>query len=120
MKKLWVLFLVVSLGLVVASCGQSSQTTSNAAGKQVYDTNCSNCHGSNGAGGIKIGNETAPDIRAKVMSGTFKNNDNLIRTAILNGKDEEGEDMDAAMPRFSGKLSEVDVTALIAYLKSLK
>ena len=120
MKKLWLLVLFVHLVMVTLSCGGTSQPVSTAVGKQVYDANCSSCHGTNGAGGIKIGAVTTPDIRAKVMSDVFKNDSELIKAAILNGKDEESHDLNAAMPRFQGKLSDADVTAVIAYLKTLK
>ena len=90
------------------------------AGQEQYEANCAACHGPNGAGGLKIGSATSADIRAARLASVYKNDNALISGAILNGKDEEGKDLDTAMPRFQGKLTAQQVTQIIAFLKTLK
>ncbi|MBI4282980.1 MAG: cytochrome c [Chloroflexi bacterium] len=100
----------------------ATQTTTTAAadGEKLYQTNCVACHGANGAGGLKLGDVTAPDIRAAALQNVYRGDTNLIKRSILEGKDEEGKDLNAAMPRQMGKLSDADVDAIIRYLQSLR
>ena len=44
----------------------------------------------------------------------------MAKNAILDGKDEEGNDLDPAMPRWRDKTSDTQVNDIIAYLKTLK
>jgi mono/diheme cytochrome c family protein len=90
------------------------------AGKALYQTNCASCHGADGAGGIKVGDATAPDIRWSGIGETFNNDAALVRRAILTGQDEEGKDVDAAMPRFKGKLTDAQADDIVAFLQTLK
>jgi mono/diheme cytochrome c family protein len=90
------------------------------AGLELYEVNCAACHGPDGAGGLKIGSATSADIRSGRLATAYKNDDTLISRAILNGQDEQGKDLDPAMPRFQGKLTAPQVSQIIAYLKTLK
>jgi cytochrome c oxidase subunit 2 len=91
-----------------------------AAGKQLYQTYCASCHGANGAGGIKIGEATSADIRFTALNDMYSGDWSLAKRAILDGIDEEGEDLDAAMPRWRGQISDSDVSAIVQYLQTLK
>jgi cytochrome c oxidase subunit II len=81
---------------------------------------CASCHGADGRGGtLRTMSGTAiqaPDVTydALVKSGFT---DATIRRAILDGLDESGQPLDAAMPRW--QMSPVDLGATIAYLKAL-
>lgn len=44
----------------------------------------------------------------------------MATRAILDGMDEDGEELDPMMPRFRGKLSDSQVSALVNYLQTLK
>ena len=88
-------------------------------GKELYETNCVACHLANGAGGLKLGSATSADLRAPGLEKTYNNSDALISRAILEGKDQKGEDLDPVMPRFQGKLTQTQVNQIIAYLKTL-
>ena len=90
------------------------------AGQELFEANCVACHGPNGAGGIKIGSSTSADIRWSGLDPMYKNDEALLRRAILTGEDQDGQDLDSEMPRFQGKLTDQQVTQLIAYLKTLK
>ncbi len=129
-----ILSLLIVLVLILAACsgGASTTTTSSSAtaaavstptaisGAQLYQQNCASCHGANGAGGLKIGGVTSPDIRGPALASTFNNDISLIKRAILDGKDEKGADLDTAMPRFRGSLSDDQLNAIISYLQTLK
>lgn len=81
---------------------------------------CGSCHGTDGRGAtirMMAGTDIeAPDITydALIKEGFT---DAAIATAIRDGVDEKGEQMDAAMPRW--QMNEADVDATIAYLKVL-
>jgi len=89
-------------------------------GKTRYTASCASCHGEDAAGGKKIGDVIAADIREPALEEAFKGDNALIGRAILDGKDEEGNDLSPAMPRFKGKLTDQQVDDIIAYLKTLK
>lgn len=109
---------------VMAACSNSKTASSNsemvAAGKQLYETDCASCHGIDGAGGMKIGDATAADIRFNALDDMYNGDWSLAKDAILNGKDEEGEDLDDEMPLWKGKLSNTEVDDIIAYMKTLR
>jgi cytochrome c oxidase subunit 2 len=81
---------------------------------------CASCHGADGRGGtlrtMSGAAIQAPDVTydALVKSGFT---DATIQRAILNGLDESGKPLDAAMPRW--QMPPVDLGATIAYLKVL-
>jgi ubiquinol-cytochrome c reductase cytochrome b subunit len=80
---------------------------------------CAVCHGLDGMGGKQVQNCTAipPDIRYQELTGNYLNNDTLIARAITHGIDENGEELDACMPRWH--LEQNDLVDLIAYMKTL-
>ena len=135
MRKLMLLFpaiLVMALSLV--ACGGSPATPAAttqppaastitgdaAAGKLVFQNNCVVCHNADGSGGKQIGTATSADIRSAALTDTYKGDWSLVKRAILTGKDQDGQDLDAVMPRWQGKLSDTDVNNVIAYLQTLK
>ena len=91
-----------------------------STGQQLFASNCSACHGANGAGGLKIGTATSADLRWPSLGPTYNSDTSLIARAILDGKDQDGQDLDPVMPRWSGKLSDQDISNIIAYLETLK
>ena len=72
-----------------------------ADGRQLFLMNCAHCHGSDARG------DEGPDLHGVVKS------DAHIAALIMDGK--KGE-----MPKFRAKFSTNDVTALIAYIRSLE
>ncbi|MDE3074110.1 MAG: c-type cytochrome [Chloroflexota bacterium] len=88
-----------------------------AAGKKVYSTYCSACHGPEAAGGINLGSATSADLRWSALGKRYAGDTSLIRRAILTGKDEKGEQLDSAMPRWQGQLTDAQASAILTYLQ---
>ena len=128
MKKLWFLSIAaVTAGLVITGCSSTTNGVNATApagnasnGQQLYTTDCVACHGPTGAGGLAVGTATSADIRGPALADTYKNDPTLIKRAILTGKDQDDQDLDAAMPRWQGKLTDQNVADVIAYLQTLK
>ena len=82
---------------------------------------CINCHGPNGLGGVP--NPQSPDKTIPSLSGTvFRsefNTDKKITDVIRSGS-VIGQAPIVSMPHWGGILSDADLAALVAYLKTLK
>src|SRR5215471_14170647 len=83
-------------GLVIPPVG-----TQERQGYELFMMNCAHCHGNDARG------DEGPDLHGLTKS------DARISSLIKNGI--KGE-----MPKFGGKLTDADVQALIAFLRSLK
>ena len=81
---------------------------------------CASCHGADGRGrALRTMSGTAiqaPDVTYDALAKSGFT-DATIRGAILNGLDESGKPLDAAMPRW--QMTPGDLMATIAYLKEL-
>lgn len=97
--------------------------TTNLPGQQLFTLACASCHGLTGAGHVfRQEGQTirVPPITYSELSKTFtKNFDEQLRTAIVQGLDEEGKPLQPMMPRWT-MLSQRDVDKLVAYIKTLK
>ena len=89
------------------------------AGQQIFTDKCSICHGTNSAGGYTMGSVTSANVRWVKIGVDYKNDVSLVTGAILNGKDQDGKDLDATMPRWNGHLTPDQVSSVIAYLQTL-
>ncbi len=92
------------------------------AGAALYVRNgCINCHGPNGLGGVP--NPQSPDMTIPPLSGAvFRhefNTDAKITNVIRSGS-VIGRAPIVSMPHWGGVLSDADLAALVAYLKTLK
>ena len=81
-----------------------------AQGEQLYNQNCTSCHGPNGGAG-EIGPEIIHNL-SMPMRGEL--NDNQILDVIRNGAP------DTAMPAWNGKLADDDILKIGAFLHSLR
>jgi len=137
LKELAAVMVTLTLGIIVACGGgggakatptvpatataAAPTATPNAsvAGKQLFADKCSACHGDNAAGGYTMGGATSADLRWAKLGDTYKSDVSLVTNSILNGKDEEGKDLDATMPRWQGHLTSDQVSQVIGYLQTL-
>jgi mono/diheme cytochrome c family protein len=101
--------LVASVPLILAGChAQPALTPQQAEGQHLYAVRCAHCHEDNDLA-LK---PPPPEIhavlqRAKLPSG-IPASDAVVRRQILFGK--------GKMPSFSGRFTEEQMTALLAYL----
>ena len=82
---------------------------------------CINCHGPNGLGGVP--NPQSPDKTIPPLSGAdfFKEFDTDAKiTDVIRSGSVIGRAPIVSMPHWGGILSDADLTALVAYLKTLK
>lgn len=127
MKKiLWKPVLVLLSLSLLSACEQQSQVNNRitdkavlAHGKKIFQANCSACHGSN-AEGAPNWRQRGPDgkLPAPPLNGTghmWHHPMKALRYTILNGTEKLGGNM----PAWKGRLSDKDITAVIAWLQSL-
>jgi cbb3-type cytochrome c oxidase subunit III len=100
--------LLIAAGLLVSSLAFRAAVLS-ADGAAIFKKNCMMCHGADGKGfsTLKTPNFTDP----KWQSST---KDKEMREVIKNGK------KGTAMPAFDGQLNDEEISAVIAYVRSLK
>ena len=123
------LFAVTTLSVATA-CGNGAGATpspatatpasASAQGAALFGQYCAGCHKQDGSGGVPFGAATSEDLRQPSLGPMYHGDAALLTRAVLEGKDEDGGDLDAAMPRFKGQLSESDAKAIVAYLGTLK
>lgn len=103
-------------------------TTLAAAGAELFMRyGCSGCHGGNGAGG----SQSVSTVRSPPLAGVYGSpvtlsdgrvvtaDDRYLRDCILLPDGQRVAGYAPVMPSFTGQISEADVLALIAYIKSL-
>ena len=120
--------LATSMILVVAiSTSAQAQTPAPtgpqplAEGKRLYDVNCANCHGARAQGAVRAGNEISiiaerggkqpPDLTDPAWDHGAT--DSAIFTAVKKGVPL------GMMPPFEGRLSDVEIRNVVAYVRSL-
>ena len=120
MRKLWAALAIIVVVAAGAACDRDQPQVSTEAGRKLYLDDCASCHGNDGSGGRLVGAAVSSDLRAQKLGEAYGFNMALVRRAILDGKNPNGDDLDPAMPRFRGKLSESDATNIIVFMQSLR
>jgi mono/diheme cytochrome c family protein len=107
-------------GAAGSTLGPWADPSGNAAtGQKLFEANCSVCHKSNGKGGVKLGDATSADLDSPALEARYHQDDKLMSRAILDGIDEEGQQLDKTMPRWRGQLTPQQADDLVAYMKTL-
>lgn len=96
--------------LVFAICTAKSQA---AGGKALFEEHCASCHGPDGKARTPAGKK----MGAKDLTESKASEADVIRQILDGTKDSKGN---ARMPAFREKLSVDDVSALAAFVKTLR
>jgi mono/diheme cytochrome c family protein len=87
-----------------------------ADAKANWDANCVQCHGKDGKADTKIGKTlNAKDLTDSKVQAAFT--DAKATDSIKNGVKENGK---TTMKAFGGKLTDDEIKALVAYVRTLK
>jgi cbb3-type cytochrome c oxidase subunit III len=100
--------LLIAAGLLVSSLAFQAAVPG-VNGAAIFKTNCTMCHGTDGKGfpALKTPNFTDPKWQSSIK-------EKEMREVIKNGKKA------TAMPAFGGQLKDEEISALVAYIRSLK
>jgi mono/diheme cytochrome c family protein len=102
--------------LVVGVFAASTMSMLGADGKALWDANCAQCHGKSGNADTKMGKTLkAKDLTDAAVQASFT--DAKATQSIKEGVKENGK---TTMKAFGDKLSDDDVKALVAYVRTLK
>jgi cytochrome c oxidase cbb3-type subunit 3 len=101
-------FLLVAVGLLLSSLSYRTAVPA-PDGAAIFKNNCVMCHGADGKGFSAL---KTPDFTDPKWQSSMK--DKQVREVIKNGK------KGTAMAAFGDKLNEEEITAVIAYIRSLK
>lgn len=94
----------------------SSLSVRAADAKANWDANCVQCHGKDGKADTKMGKTlNAKDLTDPKVQAEFT--DAKAADSIKNGVKENGK---TTMKAFGDKLSDADIKALVAYVRTLK
>src|SRR4029077_8060164 len=102
------LLLFFALMLFVTSIARANPGPDGAASSATFRTKCAMCHGPDGSGSEVGKSMNVPDLRLPVVQ---KLADAELAQVISNGK--------GGMPSFKNSLSEGQIHALVAYIRSL-
>lgn len=107
----------IVLGLVLAACGADEgrgDEAQVARGEDLYTENCLDCHGGESGGEIS---DSPPPHNAN--GHTWHHPDCDLTEIILKGPAAWGGEVSpTSMPAFEGALTEADVAAILAYIKT--
>ena len=105
-----------ALALVVSLLLASAMSLRAADAKANWDANCVQCHGKDGKADTKMGKTlNAKDLTDAKVQAEFS--DAKAAESIKNGVKENGK---TTMKAFGDKLSDADIKALVAYVRTLK
>ncbi len=100
------------MSLIIASAGIAAAGDASA----LWNQNCASCHGKDGSGSTMMGKKLGvKDYRDAKVQAAFS--DGEAERAIKEGVKTNGKQ---TMKPFGEKLSDADVKALVAYIRSLK
>jgi mono/diheme cytochrome c family protein len=104
------------VSIVVSLLAASATSIYAADAKVLWDANCAQCHGKNGAADTKMGKMlNAKDLTDPKVQAEFT--DAKATQSIKEGVKTNGK---TTMKAFGGKLTDDEIKALVAYVRTLK
>jgi|ERR1043165_5632072 mono/diheme cytochrome c family protein len=104
------------LSIVVTLLATAATTLRAADAKANWEANCVQCHGKTGAADTKMGKQlNAKDLTDPKVQAAFT--DAKATESIKNGVKDGGK---TTMKAFGGKLTDDEIKALVAYVRTLK
>jgi mono/diheme cytochrome c family protein len=102
--------------ITVSLLAASAMSVRAADAKANWTANCAQCHGKSGAADTKMGKQlNAKDLTDPKVQAAFS--DAKATQSIKEGVKEGGK---TTMKAFAGKLSDDEIKALVAYVRTLK
>jgi mono/diheme cytochrome c family protein len=104
------------VSIIITLLVASAYSARAADAKASWDANCAQCHGKNGAADTKMGKQlNAKDLTDPKVQAAFS--DAKATQSIKEGVKENGK---TTMKAFAGKLTDDEIKALVAYVRTLK
>jgi len=104
--------LFFAIAVMITSTGFAAAADASA----LWAQNCASCHGKDGSGSTMMGKKlSVKDYRDAKVQAAFSNAE--MEKAIKQGVKTGGKE---TMKPFGNKLSEADIKALVAYIRSFK
>ena len=104
------------VSIVISLLVASSMSARAADAKALWDANCAQCHGKSGNADTKMGKTLgAKDLTDPKVQAAFS--DAKATQSIKEGVKENGK---TTMKAFAGKLTDDEIKALVAYVRTLK
>ena len=108
-------------GRTIFQTGQDSRGKAISASPRPLYSSCGACHGATGAGGVRLpGGAVSADLRHAALVTRQKHpyTTALLERAIARGIDNEGQRLNAVMPRW--RMNARDLRDVARYVKTLK
>jgi len=104
------------LSIIITLLVASTYSVRAADAKANWDANCAQCHGKDGKADTKMGKQlNAKDLTDPKVQAAFS--DAKATQSIKEGVKENGK---TTMKAFAGKLTDDEIKALVAYVRTLK
>ena len=104
------------VSIIITLLVASAYSVRAADAKTNWDAKCAQCHGKTGAADTKMGKQlNAKDLTDSKVQAAFS--DAKATESIKNGVKENGK---TTMTAFGGKLTDDEIKALVAYVRTLK
>ena len=104
------------IALLLATTFTSTGIAAAADASATWNSNCATCHGKDGSGATMMGKKlNTKDYRDAKVQAVFS--DAEAERAIKEGVKTAGKE---TMKPFGGKLSDAEIKALVAYIRSFK
>jgi cytochrome c6 len=105
-----------NVSLLIATIVSSAGIAAAADASATWNANCALCHGKDGSGATMMGTKlNTKDYRDAKVQAAFS--DAEAERAIKEGVKTNGKE---TMKPFGGKLSDADIKALVAYIRTFK